>query len=97
MAFAEAYYYTWDLYNPHEDEFKHNVVLHTHRVLPTQISFEGKNTPVTLPQGEYNMMAFAEAYYYTWDLYNPHEDEFKHNVVLHPHRVLPTQISFEGE
>ena len=50
-----------------------------------------------LPQGEYHMVALAETYYYSWDLYNPHEDEFKHNVVTHFHDVIPTKISFEGK
>ncbi|XP_022109480.1 uncharacterized protein LOC110989417 [Acanthaster planci] len=48
-----------------------------------------------LPQGEYHMVTLAETYYFSWDLYNPHEDDFKHNVLTHSHDVIPIKISFE--
>lgn len=51
----------------------------------------------TLPAGDYNLVAFAEMDYYSWDLYNPHEGHYKHHIVPYYHDPEITTVQFQGK
>ncbi|XP_070564845.1 uncharacterized protein [Ptychodera flava] len=48
-----------------------------------------------LTQGYYHLVALSETYYYSWDIHNPYEDDFKHNILVHYHDIIPTSVKFE--
>lgn len=50
----------------------------------------------TLPAGNYHLVAFAEMDYFSWDLHNPYEDDYKHNIVSYYHEPLPTRVEFKS-